>query len=76
MVLPEDKYSAFMLMFNISKQKNFGTLLRSAGAFGVQEVFIVEAVRTPIGRIRGGLAQVRPDDLLAEVLAAVPGRRS
>ena len=28
---------------------------------------IVSAVRTPIGRIRGGLAPVRPDDLLAHV---------
>ena len=29
------------------------------------EAFIVSAVRTPIGRIRGALASVRPDDLAA-----------
>lgn len=32
------------------------------------EVVIVSAVRTPIGRIRGALAEVRPDDLAALVL--------
>jgi len=31
----------------------------------VNEVVIVSAVRTPIGRIRGALAAVRPDDLAA-----------
>lgn len=29
-------------MFNISKQKNFGNLLRSAAAFNLSEVFVVE----------------------------------
>jgi acetyl-CoA acetyltransferase family protein len=32
------------------------------------EVVIVSAVRTPIGRIRGALADVRPDDLAAMVV--------
>ena len=32
------------------------------------EVVIVSAVRTPIGRIRGALASVRPDDLAALVI--------
>ena len=32
-----------MLMFNIGKQKNFGTILRSAAAFGLSEVFLVDA---------------------------------
>ena len=36
----------------------------------MHEVVIVEALRTPIARIRGGLATVRPDDLLATVIAA------
>ena len=31
----------------------------------MNEVVIVSAVRTPIGRIRGALSQVRPDDLAA-----------
>ena len=29
------------------------------------EAFIVDGVRTPIGRYAGGLASVRPDDLAA-----------
>ena len=32
------------------------------------EAFIVDAVRTPRGRIGGALAGVRPDDLLAGVV--------
>jgi len=37
-------------------------------------VFVVDAVRTPIGRIGGGLAQVRPDDLAAAVIRALVDR--
>ena len=32
------------------------------------DVFIVSAVRTPIGKIRGALSQVRPDDMAALVI--------
>jgi len=42
----------------------------------VHDVYIVDAVRTPIGRYNGGLAAVRPDDLAAyairELLARTP----
>ena len=31
-----------MLMFNIQKAKNFGTIIRSAAAFNLAEVFLVE----------------------------------
>ena len=31
-----------MLMFNIQKAKNFGTVIRSAAAFDVAEVYMVE----------------------------------
>jgi 3-oxoadipyl-CoA thiolase len=34
------------------------------------EALIVDAVRTPMGRYRGGLAGVRPDDLAAHVIGA------
>ena len=34
----------------------------------MQQAFIVDAVRTPVGRIRGALSQVRPDDLGALVI--------
>jgi len=43
----------------------------------VNTVYIVDAVRTPIGRYNGALASVRPDDLAAhairELLARTPG---
>lgn len=37
---------------------------------------IVEAVRTPIGRYRGVLSSVRPDDLAAHVIRAITERQS
>ncbi|MFS0736603.1 3-oxoadipyl-CoA thiolase [Sphingomonas sp. 1P06PA] len=40
----------------------------------MREAFICDAARTPIGRYGGALATVRPDDLLATVLAALAGR--
>src|SRR4051812_40837503 len=40
----------------------------------LREAWIVEAVRTPIGRYGGALADVRPDDLAAAVLRAVVDR--
>ncbi|MDX2548181.1 thiolase family protein [Streptomyces sp. WI04-05B] len=43
----------------------------------MKDVYIVDAVRTPIGRYNGALAGVRPDDLAAhairELLARTPG---
>ncbi|HET9077986.1 MAG TPA: acetyl-CoA C-acyltransferase [Acidimicrobiales bacterium] len=38
------------------------------------EVWIADAVRTPVGRYGGGLAGVRPDDLAAATLRALAGR--
>jgi 3-oxoadipyl-CoA thiolase len=40
----------------------------------LREVWIVDAVRTPIGRYRGALATVRPDDLAATAVAALVSR--
>ena len=44
---------------------------------GSREAVVVAAVRTPVGRLGGALASVRPDDLaglvLAEVLKKTPG---
>lgn len=34
---------SYLLLFNIQKAKNAGTLIRSAAAFGVSEVFLVDA---------------------------------
>ncbi|HLV60281.1 MAG TPA: acetyl-CoA C-acyltransferase [Fredinandcohnia sp.] len=36
----------------------------------MRDVFICAAVRTPIGRLRGALSSIRPDDLAAHVIAA------
>jgi len=38
------------------------------------EAFIVEAVRSPVGRRGGGLSGVHPNDLGAHVLRALLGR--
>ncbi|WP_224365209.1 thiolase family protein [Hyalangium versicolor] len=40
------------------------------------QAFIVDAVRTPIGRFRGALKSIRPDDLAAHVLRALLQRNS
>ncbi len=40
----------------------------------MREAFICAGVRTPIGRFGGALATIRPDDMLALVLAEVVGR--
>jgi 3-oxo-5,6-didehydrosuberyl-CoA/3-oxoadipyl-CoA thiolase len=40
----------------------------------VEAVVIIDAVRTPIGRYRGALKQVRPDDLGAHVIRALLDR--
>src|SRR3954469_3508695 len=37
----------------------------------MQEALILDAIRTPMGRYRGALAGVRPDDLAAHVVATV-----
>jgi 3-oxoadipyl-CoA thiolase len=41
---------------------------------GVNEAWIVEAARTPIGRLGGTLSAVRPDDLAGHVVAAAVER--
>jgi len=38
------------------------------------EAVIIDAVRTPMGKYRGGLSRVRPDDLAAHVLGALLDR--
>jgi acetyl-CoA acyltransferase len=41
----------------------------------LQAVYVVDAVRTPIGKHRGALRTVRPDDLAAHVLRALCARQ-
>lgn len=40
----------------------------------MQSVYIIDAVRTPIGRYGGALSKVRPDDLAADVIKAILDR--
>jgi 3-oxoadipyl-CoA thiolase len=40
----------------------------------MSEALIIDAVRTPMGRYRGALAEVRPDDLAARVIEAAVRR--
>jgi 3-oxoadipyl-CoA thiolase len=42
----------------------------------MSEAFIVDAVRTPMGRFGGALATVRPDDLAALVISEIVARSS
>src|SRR5512144_54236 len=48
--------------------------LGPGGRHPMQEVFIVEAVRSPIGRRKGGLAGLHPADLLGAVQKAAVER--
>ena len=41
---------------------------------GMNTVFAVDACRTPVGRIKGALAGVRPDHLTADVIRALAAR--
>jgi len=47
---------------------------RAQGGRILREAWIVDAVRTPIGRYGGALASVRPDDLAAAVIEALVAR--
>jgi 3-oxoadipyl-CoA thiolase len=40
----------------------------------MKKVFVIDAVRTPIGKYGGALAAVRPDDLLTHVIRAILAR--
>ena len=40
----------------------------------MNSVFVVDACRTPIGKIKGALAEVRPDHLAADVIVALTKR--
>lgn len=40
----------------------------------LRDVYVVDAVRTPIGKYGGALSGVRPDDLAAGVLGALVSR--
>jgi len=41
---------------------------------GMNKVYVIDAVRTPIGKYGGGLSSIRPDDLLAHVIRQLLAR--
>src|SRR5690606_22839549 len=49
-------------------------LLRWDSIMNLPNVYVVDALRTPIGRHGGALAAVRPDDLAAHVIRALVAR--
>ena len=49
-------------------------MTKSARAMTVSGVYIVDGIRTPIGRLRGSLSSVRPDDLAAQTLRSLVKR--
>src|SRR5215510_10265140 len=40
----------------------------------MKDVYVIDAIRTPIGKYGGILSNIRPDDLLAIVIHALMGR--
>jgi 3-oxoadipyl-CoA thiolase len=40
----------------------------------MQTAYVIDAIRTPIGKYGGGLSSIRPDDLLAHVIKALMDR--
>ena len=49
-------------------------MLASIAVNELKNVYLVDALRTPLGRLRGGLKDVRPDDLLAHVIRTIVER--
>jgi acetyl-CoA acetyltransferase family protein len=41
----------------------------------VRAAYVVDAIRTPIGKYKGGLAKTRPDDLAAHLVGALAARQ-
>jgi len=42
----------------------------------MQTVYVIDTIRTPIGKYGGSLSGIRPDDLLAHVISALIKRNS
>ncbi len=50
------------------------TIGRTEKGYKMRNVYVIDAVRTPIGKLGGALSSVRPDDLLAHVIRALLAR--
>jgi acetyl-CoA acetyltransferase family protein len=56
-----------------SRSRSMAATLPSSGS--LRDVYIVDAVRTPIGKAGGAMARIRPDDLGATVIRALLERQ-
>lgn len=61
--------NAIYKAFHFPQNSIFATLI-----FCMKDCYIVDAVRTPIGKYGGKLSSIRPDDLLAHVITALLNR--
>lgn len=59
-----NKPSFFILIYNISKLKNIGTLIRSANAFGVKQIFILGENKKILKKFFGSQGTVNKSDFL------------
>src|SRR5699024_7157371 len=61
--------------YHIVNVRSYSEQLPTTGSEGImQQVYIYDALRTPFGRLGGGLAGVRPDDLAATVITKLVER--
>src|SRR5690606_3371582 len=64
-----------MLAGLVGKKTNAFIIIKTAqGAFSMREAVIIDAVRTPIGKLNGSLTSIRPDDLAAHVIKQLMAR--
>jgi len=70
-------------MFWLEGMRIFGTFSRNLRApqavahfqlLAMNKVYVIDSVRTPIGKYGGALSSIRPDDLLAHVIKALLAR--
>jgi 3-oxoadipyl-CoA thiolase len=59
------------LVYSISCKSSSNLLPTFANNLFMNTVYIIDVIRTPIGRYGGALSTIRPDDLLAHVIKAL-----
>ena len=64
-------------MYSLNHELNIEKLnLRKPNFFRIMDAFVVDSLRTPIGKHNGTLSSVRPDDLGALVIKKIVERNS
>jgi tRNA G18 (ribose-2'-O)-methylase SpoU len=57
-------YDFYLLIYNISKSKNIGTLIRSACAFGIKKVFVLGANKKVLKKFFGSQGTVKKTEFI------------